>query len=100
MKNPALDSLWQTVDAFAPTTQLDNEQQSSWRILIEVKDLTEMLESSKVDIESEYAQVALDNIRDTLRFILHDAGAVIDPDIQENDSSLAAATVKGLRQEN
>lgn len=55
------------------------------QVLVNVTDLTDMLESSKVDIEAEYAQVALDNIRDTLRFILHDSGALIDPDIAAND---------------
>jgi hypothetical protein len=62
---------------------------SNFVVPVETKDLTDMLALAQADIEATSPQGVLDEIRDTLRFVLHDAGVIIDPDIQANDSGQA-----------
>jgi hypothetical protein len=51
-------------------------------------DLLEMLEECRWrDGDAEELEGRLNNIRDTLRFILHDAGVRVDPDIAQNDGN-------------
>jgi hypothetical protein len=50
--------------------------------LFDMFEQTQWREGSVEDLEGR-----LNNIRDTLRFILHDAGVRIDPDIAANDGT-------------
>lgn len=55
---------------------------------VTVEDLTQMLSESKWREGSvEELEDRLNTIRDTLRFILHDSGTLIDPDIAANDGT-------------
>jgi len=63
-------------------------QRNMATIEVENKDLLEMLDECQWrhgDVEE--LEGRLNNIRDTLRFILHDAGVRIDPDIEQNDGN-------------
>lgn len=56
------------------TTTVDNDD------LLQMLEQCQWWEGSVEELEGR-----LNNIRDTLRFILHDAGVRIDPDIADND---------------
>lgn len=64
------------------TTAIDN------KIEVETSDLLEMLEESHWRYgDTEELEGRLNTIRDTLRFILHDAGVRRDPGIAQNDGN-------------
>lgn len=56
------------------------------KVPVEIKDLEDMLKESQWrDNNVNELEGRLNNIRDTLRFILHDTGIRSDPDITQND---------------
>jgi len=69
------------------TTDNDGYADRPRLVAVDTQDLIAMLAAARIEVAAPGAQEAVDGIRDTLRFILHDAGAVADEDIAGNDGA-------------